>query len=877
MSRTNLVRFLLTLAALVWAVASMTPFSDTPYEDYLLERVTERSDENGEVMLARGENVEEFKSLLERARNRVESGSDASEGAPPTVYVALLEIADDEGLDLAAQYFEDLRIRDLANLRRKNEIVLNALRQDSRATLQPGLDLAGGISITFEIPEEQLQTTGLNRQEELRDARAVLVGRIDALGVAEPAVRIRGTNQIEVQMPGVDTQTNPDIAEVIGAPALLEFKLVHPTQRPFPGAPTPLGYEVATLEYEDPRTGETSQEQLFLRRIPVMRGDDIARAIPQMGQTGGFRVGIEFTSEGARRFAEVTEQIAASGNQNQPGRLAIVLDGKLISAPTVREKIAGGNAEISGSFTQRQAFNLANALNNPLSVQLEIAEMYEVGATLANEAQSSSVRAALVGSGLVALFMIVWYGLSGVIAMITVAANILLVLGALAAVGATITLPGVAALVLTVGMAVDACILIFERIREELKIGKQMGHALTDGYSKVFSTIVDANVTTLITALVLIYFGTGPVQGFGVTLSIGIVATVFTALVMSRWMLDLAVRFSVIKGLPQRFSFLDRSATPFMDFAKRAFTISWALVALGVVGIWAHWDTLFGIDFLGGDEITVTYTDTFSAEQVRTVAEEGDFGEVNTTFQTPLGGGEPFLSIQTTEGRGPDFYQALSTAYPEAGLELIGSTQIGGSVGAEVRTGAIWAISISLLAILFYIAVRFEIGYGIGALVSTVHDVVLTVGLYVALGEFLGLGSAQFTAPMIAAVLMVIGYSLNDTIVVFDRIREELELNPGMNLKKVIHLAINRTLSRTMLTSVTTLAASLALYLFGAGVIVDFALVFLIGIVVGTFSSIFIASPIFFRYHKGDRKSVERGEILPSYDWSTESEGGKKA
>ncbi len=876
MSGPNLTRFLLTLAALLWAVASITPLKDTPFEDYLIERVTPRLDAAGTQILTRAENLAEFEDLLERARARVQTGPDAAEGAPPTAYMALLQIAREEGLDLS-QFYSDLRITDIGNLQRKNEIVLNALRKDSRAKLQPGLDLAGGLSITFEIPEEQLQRTGMDRQEELRDARAVLLDRIDALGVAEPIVRVRGMNQIEVQMPGVDTQTNPDIAQVIGAPALLEFKIVHPTQRAFPGANPPFGFEVAVLEHEDQRTGEVSEEYLFLRQTPVMRGDDIARAVPQMSDTGGFRVAIEFTSSGAQRFAEVTRQIAESGSPGNPARLAIVLDGKLISAPSVREEIRGGNAEITGNFTRREASNLANALNNPLAVQLEIAELYEVGATLAREAQSASVRAAMFGSGMVALFIIFWYGIAGLIAVITVAANVLLVLGGLAAVGATITLPGVAALVLTVGMAVDASILIFERIREELKVGKSIAHAVTDGYGKALSTILDANVTTLITALILIYFGTGPVQGFGVTLSAGILATVFTSLVMSRWMMEWAVRASLVKSLPQRFNFLDKAAVPFLNYARKAASTSVAILVVGLVAVWAHWDVIFGIDFRGGDEVTVTFQETITAADVTAAAAEGAFGEVNVTFQQPLGGGEAFMNIQTSQGFGTQFFNFLRDAYPDAGLEMTGSTQIGAAVGAEVRSGAIWAISLSLLAILFYIAVRFEFGFGLGALGATVHDVLLTVGIFVALGEFFGIGSGQFTAPMIAAVLMVMGYSLNDTIVVFDRVREELDLNPGMNLKKVIHLSINRVLSRTLLTSLTTMFASLALYLFGAGVIVDFALVFLIGIITGTFSSIFIASPIFYRYHKGDRKSVEKGEILPSYDWTSEDGNVKKA
>jgi SecD/SecF fusion protein len=249
------------------------------------------------------------------------------------------------------------------------------------------------------------------------------------------------------------------------------------------------------------------------------------------------------------------------------------------------------------------------------------------------------------------------------------------------------------------------------------------------------------------------------------------------------------------------------------------------------------------------------------------------FGEVNVFFQTPLGAAEEIMVIQTEPDKGKQFFSALEMAYPDAGLAELGLTQIGSAVGNEVTKSAVLSIIVALLGILLYIAFRFEFGYGMGAVVATVHDMLMTIGVYVALGEFLGVGSGQFTAPMIAAILMTVGYSINDTIVVFDRVREELDLNPGMNLKRVVHLSINRVLNRTVLTSVTTMLASLTLFIFGAGVIKDFALVFLIGILTGTFSSVFIASPVFYWYHKGDRKSVEKGEILPSYDWTSEKAG----
>jgi SecD/SecF fusion protein len=304
------------------------------------------------------------------------------------------------------------------------------------------------------------------------------------------------------------------------------------------------------------------------------------------------------------------------------------------------------------------------------------------------------------------------------------------------------------------------------------------------------------------------------------------------------------------------------------------------VVVIGVVSFIFHLDQAFGIDFTGGDEVSVSYSERLTSEQVREVAAQASFvredgttlpfGEVNIFFQTPLGAQEEVMVVQTEQDKGEQFFQALAAAYPQAGLTELGMTQIGSAVGGEVTRSAIISIVVALLGIMLYIAFRFEFGYGLGAVVATIHDILMTVGIYVTLGEFLGIGSGQFSAPMIASILMTVGYSINDTIVVFDRIREELELNQGMNLRRVIHLSINRVLNRTVLTSVTTLFACITLFIFGAGVIKDFALVFMLGIITGTFSSIFIASPVFYWYHKGDRKSVEKGEIIPSYDWTSE-------
>ena len=878
MNGTNLFRLIVTILLTAWAATELMPPTSTPFEEYIVSHVTAYTTDEGTVERTKEENLDAFKELLERANERVEEAAGDATSPYATLYTALLRIANEEEIDLS-NYFQAIRIQDIKNLDKKNRILMAELLRRSKGEISLGLDLNGGVAITFEVDEDSLADDMFFRQRQLEDARQVVLDRVDGLGVAEPVVRLKGANLIEVQMPGVNTEDNPNIAETIGAPALLEFKEVHRTARPTPGAEPPIGYQVKVQEFEDPETGEIREEPVYVKIIPMMTGEIIEESRPQITQTGGYEVSMNFTSEGRKQFAEATGKIASENTEFSIGRLAIVLDGKLVSSPTVRERINSSSARITGNFTQREAFELSNALNNPLAVEMEVAEMYEVGPTLAKDARNASIRAGLFGGLLVVIFMVVYYGMAGVVSVLTVLLNLFLVIGALASFGATITLPGVAALVLTIGMAVDASILIFERIREELNAGKSVHNALIAGYDKAFSTIVDANVTTLITALILVWLGTGPVRGFGVTLSAGILATVFCSLVTSRFILEWLVTSGLIKR-PFKFQLFQNTQFTFLDYAKRAFLVSWVIVIIGVTSFVFHIDQAFGIDFTGGDEVTVSYSERLSSAEVQQVAEaatyvsesgaELSFGEVNIFFQTPLGADQEVMVVQTEPGKGEQFFEALATAYPAANLKEIGLTQIGSAVGDEVTRSAIISILVALLGILLYIAFRFEFGYGLGAVVATVHDMLMTIGVFVTLGELVGLGSGQFSAPMIAAILMTVGYSINDTIVVFDRVREELELNPGMNLRKVVHVSINRVLNRTVLTSLTTLFASLMLFIFGAGVIKDFALVFLIGILTGTFSSVFIASPVFYWYHKGERKSVERGEILPSYDWTSE-------
>lgn len=871
-------KLVFTVFVLGWALLNLVPLQDTPFEDFIEVRATS--------------NVEEFDLLLDRARERVEAGTD------PTLYIALRELALEERIDLYNTYFPDINLIDVRNLEKRNRILMEVLLKESQGKLKRGLDLEGGVAFTYRVQPDESAENRDAADIQTDKVVEILSERINGLGVAEPLIRAVPPDGIEVQLPGLNLVDNPEAREAINKPARLEFRLVHRYSTPSPDqtagsivtlpenprrpdSPT-AAYEVLVMEREDDE-GNMQEIPMFVKRIPEATGRIIDTASPTLDPAGRWAISFNMTSEGAKRFGEITQAIYDGDRETGTRQeFAIVLDGKLESAPGVNEPITTGRGQISGDFSQREAFELANVLNNPLESKLIEDEVYVVGPTLAEDAREASINAAIWGAGAVIIFMILYYGLAGIVAVLSVVLNLLIVLGILASVGATLTLPGVAALVLTIGMAVDANILIYERIREEFKTGKTSHNALNAGYGKALSTIVDANVTTMIIALILFSFGREAVKGFGLTLAIGIGSSVFAALIISRALLEIVVSMGAKKLLP--FTLLKPTHMQFLKFRWPAFATSWVIVLIGVFAMATHWDTMLGTDFRGGAEVKLEFNqaakDQLSISNILDVAERENLGEIQPVFQQLLGDNKERLSIQMDgeQGRVETVVAALQTAFPGAELVKVESNVIGASVSEAVQKNAILSVIIALGAILIYVAMRFDIGYGVGAVVATVHDVLMSIGIYVILGQILDIGSGQFSGPMVAAILMIVGYSINDTIVVFDRIREELELNPDMKLYGVVDLAINRTLSRTLLTSITTLAAATALFVFGEGIVTDFALVFIIGILTGTFSSVFIASPVFYAWHKGNRKSVTEGETKrPEYEWESNTQRTRRA
>lgn len=843
-------KFIITALVVAWAIGSMVPFGDTPFEDYIKTRATA--------------NQQEFVQVLKDAQARVDPVNYRSDKTKsPTLYIALRDLANAKEIDLS-KYFKDINVSDIKILKKKNDILLKELYRQSKGALKKGLDIQGGVSFTLQVDDTNLNADELTRQGQLDDVLTVMNNRINGLGVTEPTIRIVGGNAIEVQMPGVSLKDNPEAIEELSRPAKLEFRLVHRDQRPTSAKPLPseipAGYEVLMMETE--RNGRVIEEPMFVKRRAEAKGDIIAKAYPAMEDANRFSVSMEFTSEGGKIFEKITSEILDGDRRTGTKQsLAIVLDGRLMSAPHIQSVIKE-RGSITGNFTRREAIELANALNNPLAVGLKRTSLNEVGPSLASEARDSSLMAAGIGTLAVITFMVAVYFGMGFIALISVFVNILILVGVLASFGATMTLPGIAALVLTIGMAVDSNILVFERMREETLAGKSLWTSLQMGYEKAFSTIVDANITTLISALILWKFGTGPVKGFGITLAVGIFTTLFCALVLSRAMLELAVKYNVIRKALTRTFISNDTNIKFLNYAKKSFIVSWVIVIMGIVAIVYRGDKTLSIDFTGGDVITMS----FNADKKIPIGEitalsestsDTGIGEIQASYQTDLASKSETLVLQVESEKGERVFEMLSKKFPQAQLKLLSQQSVGASVSGEITRDAAIAVALSLLAILMYIALRFEFSYGIGAIVATTHDVLLTIGLYVIFG-LLGIGSGQFSAPMVAAILMVMGYSINDKIVVFDRIREELVMKPTMSLRDVINLSINRTLTRTLLTSMSTIFATLALFIFGTGIVVDFSLVFLLGILTGTFSSIFIASPVFFWWNKGNRARVEK-------------------
>lgn len=687
----------------------------------------------------------------------------------------------------------------------------------------------------------------------------IIRNRIDQFGVAEPVIIKQGTDEIVVQLPGVDPKR---ALNLIGQTAQLEFKLVNDTPGiDLPGLirqaeesgqwqegdgrkklnmilqrRLPDNTEVFFEKEVDLETGVEIKKPLLMNSPVLMTGEMVKDARVRFG--GNFNeamVSLDLTDRGGKVFGQLTEK-----NVNR--RLAIILDEVVRSAPVIRERILGGSAQISGNFTQKEAADLAIVLRvGALPAPVEVIQNLSVGASLGQDSINKGLMSGLFGTVMVLLFMMIYYRLSGVIANCALLLNILFLFCGLAAMEATLTLPGIAGIILAIGMAVDSNVLIFERMREEFAIGKTVKSGIEGGYDKALWTIIDSQVTTLITALALFLFGTGPIKGFAVTLSLGVTFNLFTTLFGTRLIYDILYNRKWLK--PIKFmQLINRPNIDYMKIRNITFSFSAILVLIGMIAfvqiLRGHAN--LGVDFSGGSLLQYKAEQPFALEDVRTVFKKN--GKPGLDLQQVTNEDRLIVKFKRSEKVVANLSEEITTILndhmAEAHFILESQSEIGSSVSAVLRNKAIQAIFISLLGVIVYLALRFDMRFGFAAAVATFHDVIVVLGICYLL-------NVEITLLIVTALLTLAGYSLNDSVVVFDRIRELMKKSgPSEKFTDTINKSINQVFSRTVVTSLTTALVVLTLFIFGGTVIHDFSFALACGLVVGTYSSVFIASPL---------------------------------
>ncbi|WP_428428581.1 protein translocase subunit SecDF [Pararhizobium sp.] len=661
----------------------------------------------------------------------------------------------------------------------------------------------------------------------LDSAITVLHRRLTELGSLQPKIRKQGADRIIVQIPG---RYDPEqVKYILGQAGILSFRSIDmsmPVQDAVNGQP-PVNSEVL-YSADDPPIG------YLLRRQPIIDNSDIIDAQSAVNaQSGNPVVNLRLGADGTTRFAQAT-------TDNSGTTLAIVLDGAVIATPLVRKAITDGTVQLVADMSPEGADDLALLLRaGALPTPLTVVEERSIGAGRGADSIHSIITAGAIGAVLVIAFMVGFYGLFGAVASLAVALNVVMIIAVLTATGLPLTLPGIAGIVLTIGMAVDSNVLIYERIREEVRQGRSVREALQYGFSRAFAAIVDANITTLIAAIILLFLGTGSVRGFAVTLAIGIVTTLFTAFTLTRVMLEIWVDRRRPTALPDgiRTGIFDGAALRFMAIRNYVFSLT-ALLSVVSMLLFGALGINLGIDFSGGSVIELKAREgNADIEDIRGRLYELNIGDVTVK---PFGSPQDVVVRVHSRDGGENAEQTsvimirgeLEDEYEFRRVEVVGP-----SVSGDLTTAATIGVLASLLAILIYIWVRFEWQFAAGAIVATLHDVLLTIGLFVVTGM-------EFNLTSIAALLTIVGYSLNDTVVVYDRIRENLRRYPRMPLPILIDTSINQTLSRTVLTGATTMLALAALCVFGGEAIQSFAFVMLFGVAVGTFSSIYVAGPV---------------------------------
>lgn len=685
----------------------------------------------------------------------------------------------------------------------------------------------GAASPLFDIEEQGkelvLVATAAHEQWLMQDAversLEVVRRRLDETGMVEPMITRQGRDHILVQLPGVDDPAH--IRTLLGTTASMSFHWAADNN----------SLETMTLP------GQLPSERFRLEKRIALKGERVSDAKMAFNpDTGEPVVTFRLDKEGARRFADMTQD-----NIGRP--LAIVLDGKVITAPVIRSAITGGSGEISGAFSTEEAHDLALLLRaGALPAPLEVIEERTVGPDLGSDAIAMGISTGLLGALLVLAFMVTLYGRWGLIACIGLTLNVVLLFGVLSLLGATLTLPGIAGIILVIGMAVDANILINERIREETLRGASAWSALNNGFNKAYSTILDSNITTLIAISLLFLFGSGPIRGFAVTMAVGLLLSMFTAIAVTRLLMERQVaRLGraplVITGITWLNRIGEKKAIPFMRTRFIGLTIS-LLLSAASIGLVVKPGLNYGIDFSGGTLVEVK-AEQLSVDQLRAGLQAKDldvaiqeFGRAGQfLIRLPLTDAEDIASGALVQ----QVKEAVLQTSPDASFPRV--EMVGPRVSGDFADASILALLIAGAGMLAYLWFRFESHFAVGAMLTIVLDITKTIGFFVLMG-------IEFNLTAVAAILALLGYSVNDKVVIFDRVRERIRVTPDRSLVELFNESITSTLTRTVFTSVTTFVAILPMALAGGNAVSSFALPMLFGIVVGSSSSIFIAAPI---------------------------------
>jgi SecD/SecF fusion protein len=679
-----------------------------------------------------------------------------------------------------------------------------------------------------------------NVDSAVQQSLEVIRQRVDQVGVAEPTIQRIGGNRVLVQLPGAQDPTR--LRQLLGSTAKMSFHMLAPNNAPGPG--------VTMLKDDEGNTYPV------LDRVEIS-GDRLSDARVSFDQSQQPVVSFRFDSAGATRFADITRQ-----NVGNP--FAIVLDDKVLSAPVIREPITGGSGQISGNFSTDTANTLAAMLRaGALPAKLTVIEERTVGADLGADAIQMGIYSGLVGFVLVAAFIFLLYGTWGILANVALLIHTILTFSALTLVGATLTLPGIAGVVLGIGLAVDANVLINERIREETRKGKSAFAAIDTGFRRAYSTIIDGNMTALIAAAILFWFGTGPVRGFAVTMALGLIISMFTSVAFVRVsMIEITRRFKLktinIKPLLPVFYPYDKH----IQFMKARFfgvTVS-ALLSVASVVLFFHPGLNYGVDFRGGIQMSVKTQEAADLAKFREGLNSLGLGEVSLQSY----GDNNTMAVRAQRQDGGE--EAQTAAVTKLKDEIVkidpsatvtGTDVIGPKVSGELAWAGILSVVIASLAMLLYIWYRFEWPFAVGAIVTLILDVTKCIG-------FFALTGLDFNLTAIAAILTLVGYSVNDKVVVYDRMRENMRLYKSMPLRELIDKSINETLARSIYTNVTAFLALLPMAIWGGSAVESFAIPMVFGILVAAASSVFIAAPILL--FLGDWRTRHRAAVSSNDD-----------